>query len=135
MSILYEFPEEYLNDGKTFIGMSDVSYKQDSLTNWFADLAGKLPTDFDNFVIELAKQLLILKSPDWEYEEEVRIIRPQTGVLKIKKEYIKQICFGLHTPESDIELIREIVGPYNHKVELCQVVRTNQDFGIDTDEI
>jgi hypothetical protein len=137
MSILYDFPEKYLNDGEKFIGISDVSYEQDSLTNWFMELSGSLPiksTDYD-IAIELTKKLMTIKSPDWEYEKEVRIIRPKPGVLKINKEYISQICFGLHTTDCDIELIREIVSQYNHKVNLCKVVRTKQDFGIELVEI
>ena len=118
LAILYDFPEAYLDDGKTFIGTVEVTYEENSLTNWFLKMAKKLPTQLEELSIELAKIYLAVKSPDWQYEKEARIIKHEPGPLEIQKDYIKQICFGLNTPESDIDLIKEIVGHYNDKVDL-----------------
>jgi len=135
MTILYNFPEEYLNDGKTFIGTTNVTYDEDSLTNWFFNIAAKEEMSFEDFIFELAKIILTSKNPQWSYEKEVRIIRKSPGTFCIKKEFVKQICFGLHTSQEDVELIKEIVSYYDHEVDLCKVVRTENDFGIDLQEI
>lgn len=135
ISILYEFPEEYLNDGDKFIGTSDVTYEEDTLTNYFVNLISKNELSFREYAIDIAKVLISSKSPEWSYEKEIRIIRQEPGPLIIDKSFIKQICFGLHTSDSDKELLKEIVNQYDHEVELCEAVRTENDFGIDIKEI
>lgn len=135
MTILYEFPEKYLNDKDLFIGITNVSYEEDSLTSWFMSIAEKTDMSTKDYILELAQVVLTSKNPEWEYEKEVRIIRPEPGIFEIENEFIKQICFGLHTPEEDIELVREIVSHYDHEVTLCKVIRTQSDFGIDLQEI
>ena len=134
MAILYEFPEVFLNEGK-FIGTVKVRYKENSLTNWFIKKANQLPMNSDDLGVELAKKYFASKSPDWGYEKEVRIIRPKQGPFIIKKDFIKQICFGLNTPDEDIDLIKAIVAHYKHKVDLCRMVRTDSDFGLDVKKI
>jgi hypothetical protein len=135
ISILYEFTEEYLNDGKIFVGISDVSYQKDTLTNWFISIANRLPMDFGDLLIELAKIYFTAKSPEWLYEKEVRIISRRPGLLKIEKSFIKQICFGLNTSSEDMELIREITKNYEHSVQFCKIRRSDNDFGIYAEEI
>jgi hypothetical protein len=138
ISILYEFPEHFLNDGERFIGISEVSYGENSLTNWFENNLdiknNQRELEKDSF-LEMIKIYFTFKSPEWWYEKEVRIIRPKHGILGIDKTYIKQICFGLNTSEDDIELIREIINNYDHKVDLCRIIRTDKDFGIDVGEL
>ena len=134
ITILYDFPEIYLNDKNKFIGITEVSYEEDPLTNWFVHIASKSKMILKDYIFELARLLLTSKDPGWAYENEVRIIRPTPGNFEIKKEFIKQICFGLHTPKEDIKLIKEIVSYYSHNVTLCKVVRTENDFGIDIEE-
>ncbi|MCP4747990.1 MAG: DUF2971 domain-containing protein [Desulfobacteraceae bacterium] len=119
-----------LNNGNKFIGIVKVTYEKNSLTNWFIDFAKKLPIESDSLGVELAKNYLAAKSPDWEYENEVRIIKSKPGSLKIEKDYMKQIFFGLNTPDSDIDLIKNIIDHYNHEVDLYRIVRTDSDFGI-----
>ena len=83
----------------------------------------------------MAKKYLAVKSPEWKYEKEARIIRSKPRSLKIKKDYIRQICFGLNTPDSDIVLIKESISKYKNKVDLCKIIRTDSDFGITVKEI
>ena len=129
--VLYEFPHDFLVDpGNEIIGVSNVCYEKDSVTQWFAGIIKKLPVDFDEFVIELAKTLLTAKSPYWKYEKEVRIIRKSSGPFKIPKSYIKQICFGLQTSEEDMSLIQKITNNFESNVNYCRVMKDDSDFGI-----
>lgn len=135
MTILYRFPEEYLNDEDYFLGNSEVKYENDPLTKWFINNAVKSEINSREYLFKLAIIILTSKNPKWYYEKEARIIRKESGIFSIKKEFIIQICFGLNTSQEDIELIREIVSHYNHKVTLCRVIRTESDFGIDIQEM
>lgn len=135
--ILYEFSASFFDDGKNnILGTSKVTYKENSLTNWFMSLSKEQPKrKFKDFVLELAQTLVTLKSPAWKYENEARIIRMEQGLLEIPVTYIKQICFGLNVSDEDIEVITKITSNYEHKVDLCKVVRDESDFGITVQEI
>ena len=135
LCILYDIPPDFLDDKKEIIGVSKVSYEPNALTNWFVNIDEKLFNVPSEFVIELAKLVLTAKAPSWGYEEEARIIRPNSGPFKIPREFIKQICFGLETPAEDKELIRLITDGFDNQVAFCEMVRTNTDFGIDVEEI
>lgn len=70
--LLYRFPASYINDpSNQLVGVSGVTYKDNELTNW---LVGS-PMDMDEFLEGFIKKFLTIKSPAWEYEQEVRIIR------------------------------------------------------------
>jgi hypothetical protein len=130
MAILYEFPEEYLDDGSRFIGISDVIYNLNPLKDFFVSISDQLPMHNNMLSIELAKRIFTAKSPCWRYEREVRIIKNNPGILRIEKSFIKQICFGLNTSDEDIERIKEIISHYIDKVQLCKVIRATSDFGM-----
>jgi len=135
MTILYDFPMQYLDDGKTFIGTVDAIYEENALTNWFIKIAEQTNMTFHDFLDGLSLLVLRSKDPMWSYEKEVRIVRPEPGNFKIDKKYIKQICFGLHTSQDDISLVTEIVKHYDHDVDLCRVIREESDFGINIEDI
>jgi hypothetical protein len=119
-----------LDDGIKFIGISEVFYKNNLLTNWFVGIASSLPMQAEALSIELSKVIFTTKNPKWKYEKEARIISHNPGLLKIRETFIKQICFGLNTSDEDIELIREITNSYKEKVQLCRIIRSKTDFGI-----
>lgn len=50
-----------------------------------------------------------MKSKDWEYEKEVRIVSPKFGLHSFSKTNLKEIIFGIKTPLSLKESILEIV--------------------------
>lgn len=133
--MLYEMPMAFLDDEDNILGVSEVAYDQDSLTEWFKSLALKLPVSHFYLITELLKRVLTAKSPPWRYEREVRIIRPTPGPFKIDKSFIKQICFGLQTSDEDIGKVRSIVDKYESQVGLYKAIRGKKDFGIEYKEI
>lgn len=134
--LLYEFPKDYLLDERNkIIGVSKVNYMPDPLTRWFETIAPLAPLKFDSFISELAKQLVTAKAPAWMYEKEARIIRKDSGLLNVPKEFVKQICFGLQTDKDDIERITNIIRKYPNKVTMCKMTRSNSDFGLEIEEI
>ncbi len=131
----YDFPGAYLNNENKILGVSKVSYEPNAITNWLTDNIDLFDTDHKAFIINLLKTLLSSKAPPWTYEQEVRIIRFTTGLFEIPRETLTHVIFGLQTTEADESLVRSIIGKYYRAVKFGRVKRTDDDFGIDTEEI
>jgi len=137
LCLMYCFPESFISyTTDQLIGISVVDYKMDPLTQWFMDIASSLREfDFEKFATELVKKVLVIKDECWSYEREVRIIRKVSGGLPTDKNFLRQICFGMNTPVSDINLIRKLVSACGYEVAFCQITRSETDFGIKAVEI
>lgn len=155
LCILYEMPKSFLNDQNNIIGESKVTYKQNSLTEWFNTTKlqnsltdwlqcinqrlisrhQKVSFELLKFEVDLLKRALTAKSPPWKYESEVRIIRPSCGSFAVPKSFVKQICFGLQSTEEDINKVKAALDGYDPKLPLYKAVRDGSDFGIAYDEI
>ena len=140
--ILYEIPKNFISekvDVNNILVVDSVKYDVDPLSKWFINFANdekEIDAKFaDRTVHKIIETILTSKNVCWDYEKEVRIIRKHPGKINIPKSYIKEICFGLHAPDEDIALIKEIVDSYEHKVNLCKVIRAESDFGIDYKDI
>lgn len=131
----YDFPQTLLKNPDEILGVSPVSYEPNSISDWLFNNIDLYDMDHKTFIIELLKTLLTSKAPTWRYEQEVRIIRLVTGLYEIPRETLTHIIFGLQTSEGDETLIRSIAEKYYGSVKFGRVVRTNDDFGIDTEEI
>ncbi len=133
----YDIPSEHINwDVNKIIGMSDVSYGDNKVTEALMNIANKLPS-MENADIykEITIPILSSKGTDWAYENEVRIIREKAGALALEKDFLKQICFGLHTPERDKELIYSIIDKSGYKPDLCEIAKSNSDFGLSVKDL
>jgi hypothetical protein len=155
LCILYEIPLSFLDDQKNIIGVSKVTYKENYLTEWFnanecqdaidgwlkcidqrlISRHQKITEELLNYEVELLKLVLTAKSPPWEYESEVRIIRPIWGAFAVPKSFVKQICFGLQSIEEDINKVKAALDSYDHRLPLYKAVRDGSDFGIAYDKI
>jgi hypothetical protein len=133
--VAYEIPEAFLNDPSKIIGIDSVDYGVDPLKKWFINNIPEERLNIDGFINELVKKVLFVKGKVWEYESEIRIIRELEGPFQLEKRHIKQICFGLNTPDSDIKLVKSLVEGIGHSVDYYKIVRGNGDFSISTSEI
>ena len=133
--LAYEFSEEFLNNPDEILGAAPVEYEDNSLTNWFVENTPTEEKDFKEFTLDIVKKVLTIKSPSWSYEKEFRIIREEEGPFEIEKGQLKHICFGLHTSESDMSLIRQLVDSAGYTVEYYKMVRSKDDFGIEAQQI
>lgn len=133
--LTYTFPESFLDNSDEIMGVAPISYLDNAMTHWFASNMPIEESDLTDFVIEVIKQMISIKSPAWAYEEEVRIIRQKQGPFAIERSHLKQICFGLDTSDADIELIKNIVRNADYSVNFCKIERSNSDFGIEAKEI
>lgn len=131
----YDFPESFLNNEDEILGVSRVSYEPNAISSWLSDNIELFEADHKKFIINLLMTLLTSKAPSWSYEKEARIIRPSTGLYKIPRATLTHIIFGLQTTEADETLIRSIADKYYGSVKFGKVIRTDDDFGIDAEEI
>ncbi len=134
---MYKIPSDFIDyDKNNIIGMSDVKYGENTLTEALVKIAPDL-SSMDNSEIfqEIVIPILTSKGKDWDIEEEVRIIKATNGTLKLQKHFLKQICFGLHTSEKDKELVRSIIKEYGYKPDFCEIVKSNTDFGLNVNDL
>jgi hypothetical protein len=125
----YSIPINLCSPVSGVIGIVNVKYGENTLTEWFLDLP--LNTKIHAIAFEeMMKMILTIKSSCWQYEDEVRVIRSRAGNLLIDQSYLHHICFGLNTSEEDKTLIREIVTKFGYDVGYSQICRTQNDFGI-----
>ena len=132
LCLTFDFPEAFFEDkSNKIIGVADVKYGDNLLTDWFLENTPEdNDSDFKEFTIELVKKILTIKNTCWQDEKEVRIIRQEQSTLMIPKEYLKEVCFGLNTPESDISQIRELINNSDYDVNCFKMERSESDFGI-----
>ena len=124
--LLYQFPWAVLLEKfKPVVVMGEVEYSTERLTK----LLTRVPMEMETFVTELVHVYLKTKNPAWGYEKEVRIIRRKHGVLNIPGAFLKQICFGLRTPQSDIDLVIKLAQQYCGCTNFGKMVPDETDFG------
>jgi hypothetical protein len=131
----YDFPETFSDNEDEIIDVSKVSYEPNAITKWLTDNINLFDTDHKKFIINLLKTLLLSKAPLWAYEKETRIICSINGLFEIPRETLTRVTFGLQTTKADKSLIRSIINKYYSDVKFAEVIRTDDDFGIDTKEI
>ena len=96
----------------------DISHLLDKNENDFLirkinyDRTAMINENIELYDLNLLMDLFSIKSKEWEYEDEYRVLyydreRYKNGLVKPLT--IKSICFGTETPESDKELICDIV--------------------------
>lgn len=103
-----DFDDDRLQSLKNSIGFHELS-----LPVWPVIYDGKKPNQIEycNDAYDIMMKMLF-KSPNWQYEEEMRIIFFSPVLdnnIEYKRRTLKEIIFGVNTNESDIKTIRKIV--------------------------
>ncbi|MES2500724.1 MAG: DUF2971 domain-containing protein [Pseudomonadota bacterium] len=135
--LLYRFPTTFLNNPNEIIGVDKVEYGQNRLYSRLSDWVSFPPTPQVNnqFLIDFAKIYLTTKSIAWKIEEEARIIRPTSGPFAIPQ-ILKQVVFGIKTPESDIRLIKMLAEKHSGCTKFYKMIPAhNKAFGITTEKV
>jgi hypothetical protein len=131
----YDFPKSFLDNENEILGVSAVSYAPNAISDWLTENAHLYRDDHSEFIIGLLKKVLMSKAPAWEHEQEARIVRPQSGLFTLPREFLMCVIFGLQTSAQDEKLARSLVDKYYDGVKFGRVVRTDNDFGIGTIEV
>ncbi len=94
------------------------------------------PIDYFSDKADALLNVMITKSVDWKYEEEMRILKDFNGRLPFKKECIQQIIFGCKTLDSDKRIITDLISDNGYKnVAFRQAVMNKTRFSLDFEEI
>jgi hypothetical protein len=142
--LTYEIPKSFFDqNAKEILGIVDLDYGPSPLSDWFIEEAsnfdlfeGYTSDRFTEFGIALTKKALSIKAEEWQYEKEVRILRNDEGVKVIDKNFLKQVCYGLNTPPSDMLLLNNIIRQSGYKLTLCKIEHSpSSDFGLIPKEI
>jgi hypothetical protein len=122
----YQFRGSYfLNSVFPLTTMGNVEYLSEPLTEWLK----KAPIEMIPFTEGLIHKFLKTKNPAWGYEKEARIIRKEHGAFNIRDKFLKQVYFGLQTPQADIDLITKLARDYSGCTSFAQLIRDETDFG------
>jgi hypothetical protein len=134
--LTYRFPEPFFYDNADqILGIFEVDYGVNPLSDWFVENLDGF-NDFTEFGISLSKKLMTVKSSEWQYEKEVRILRNVDGSYPIGKCHLVQVCFGLKTPKTDIDLIKNLLSQGQYEAQLFRLTRSDDaDFGLKVLEI
>lgn len=132
--LLYHIPfPVIINPINKIVGIASVEYGDNTVTDWLLD---DPPNDLYELQIRLTEIYLTSKAPDWHYEREVRLVRFNHGLFKLPTDCLVQVCFGMRTPDRDIERVKEAVNASGSTVLFCQMRRDKDtDFGYDAVEI
>lgn len=103
----------------------DVEYLDDPLVPWLVENA---PTDMLGFVKELVLRYLRTKCPAWKYEKEARIIRRASGPFRLRGVLLTEVCFGLRTPQADVDRVTKLAQNCCRGVKFFHMVRDETEF-------
>lgn len=83
------------------------------------------------------KHIIAMKSKDWEYEQEIRIVRDKReqkdyrGNIKFKKEALTEIKFGYKTSDKIIEDTKKLLDRYGYNhIRLFKAKLRDGNFGL-----
>jgi hypothetical protein len=130
--LIYDLPDNFRNHNLgEVIGNSAVDYGNNLIVEYFIEFSQNQDRPvFRQFATLLFIKLLTSKDKCWEYEKEGRVISKQAGIKTIGKTALRQVCFGLRTPENDKALVREILDKHGYHVTIGKMERDENDFGL-----
>lgn len=133
----YEFPKAFFDETvNNILGIVGVDYGADPLSDWFLKVPDENMPSIKDFILTLIKKAFTVKAKLWRYEQEVRIVRKSAGIQAIDKRFLKQICFGLATPDADVTLVKNILRQCGYDIELFWMARSkSSDFGLEPIEL
>ncbi len=141
--LLYEIPRDYFMSRYSpevdkdffFVGGAPVCYQSNVFYDWLT--TGDLDSPHAGSVAENAMTVMFTaKAPEWSHEEEYRIITRRPGRMTFEPGFLKQVVFGLGTPEQPRRLITQVAKRANKDVVLSEARRSAyNDFGMTFPEI
>jgi hypothetical protein len=120
--LTYELLEDSFPD-QCVVAHGAMQYNDNDLLDAIkAYKAHKKPTLEDFTSIMMA--LVSTKSPDWNYEEEYRLITASFGLHDISRKSLRAVCFGLRASQEDRLKIREVVSESGYNCVFTEAVRS-----------
>ena len=109
----FDLSQKFTKHNKEYqiIGTSDVYYcETDPFFDFFMGIAeSEHRPRWDDFWLPLLNRAVIAKSEAWKYEDEVRVVRKESGPVSFDQKELVEVIFGLKTPKKNEETIRAIL--------------------------
>ena len=133
----YGLPKSFFDETiHDILGIVEVDYGLSPLSDWFLHVLNEYMPSCEEFIRSLIKKAFTVKAELWRYEQENRIVRKTAGAHTIDKQFLKQICFGLATPDTDVTLVKNIVDQCGYDIDLFRMARSKStDFGLEPIEL
>ena len=72
------------------------------------------------------------KYEDWQYEEEVRLVAPQSGAIQFSKDALIEINFGCKIDESNIQAVKRSAKLCGYKkIDFFKAKKSDTEFNLD----
>lgn len=86
-----------------------------------------------NFIKERARfdELVLTKSNDWIYEQEVRAIKTNFGIQNFHKDSLIGIIFGCKTDPNEIKRIKDLLTANNFNITTQKAMLRKASYGLD----
>ena len=79
--------------------------------------------------------LFSTKSDCWSYEQEVRVIKPITGLVSFKPDSLEAVYFGVKCSNTAIQEIRDLVAKNYHKVSFYKMELSGDRFALEVQKL
>ena len=134
--LYYEIPSQYVLDRYPesspffFVGVSQVYYGDSSFSDWLINGDLEMPRKAEP-IENAVSRLFCSKSSHWAHEEEARLVFNSPGQLQLKPDFLKEITFGVMTPEIDKKLVAKTVLRNNDKVVFQARTSQTNEIGLE----
>lgn len=120
-------------NAEQIIGTDDVRYtKTNPFKDYFEEVAAaRQPPTWEEFFPALLSRGMVAKAAAWGYEEEVRVLRKNSGTVSFSPAEVVEIVFGLNMASENRATIRHLLsGDQWRHVHFREIVRV-EGFAID----
>lgn len=85
---------------------------------------------------EIVSKILKLKSTEWSYEKEIRVIKPsQIGLIEFNKNALSEIIFGCKVNKNEIKRIKNLAGKNYNKTSFEKAELKTDKYGLNINKI
>lgn len=80
----------------------------------------------------LVNDIVLSKSNDWSYEQEIRVLKiHENGLIPFKKNALIEIIFGCKTPKREIDEIISLSVTKGYTIKFKQAKKKNREFALE----
>ncbi len=113
------------NDSKNIL--FDEKEKLELLNVNYSDTPLDIFNYTDSELLNLIFKIFQCKSKKWSYEEEIRLIKNQQGLVKMNKNSISQIIFGCKSSPKDRYTICKLIASLGYKINDLMIAKIQPD--------
>ncbi len=123
--LTFDIPYDFVRN--KLVGVSRVVYSTDALFDALRRVDLSKKPDFARDIKPILTTYITTKAPEWNYEQEARLISFDPGLHEFDRTWLKQICMGLRTSDTDRGRIKAIVKSYPN-CKLVEAIRDDNDL-------